>query len=129
MKDILQRIFLSELSPIDLLVGLEIYKQQKYMPEKFDAESNENTELKFIVNNGWHNIRNTCGLDEADLNIALAKLSRAGLIKEIVGMYLNYTGGIYLITPTFKRLMRFIRYSSEPIFKYKIQTENGDPTN
>jgi hypothetical protein len=122
--------FISELSPIDLLVGLEIYKQQKIMPEKFDVESNENTELKFIVNSGWHNICNTCGLNEADLNIALAKLSRAGLIKEIVGMYLNYTGGLYLITPAFKKLMYFIRFSSEPTFNYKIQqTENSDPSN
>jgi hypothetical protein len=56
------------------------------MPEKFDVESDENTELKFIVNNGWHNIRNICGLVEADLNISLYKLLRAGLIKEIVGM-------------------------------------------
>jgi hypothetical protein len=78
--------FISELSPTDLKVGMEIYKQQKNMPEKFDVESDENTELKFIVNNGWHNIRNICGLVEADLNISLYKLLRAGLIKEIVGM-------------------------------------------
>jgi hypothetical protein len=78
--------FISELSPTDLKVGMEIYKQQKNMPEKFDVESDENTELKFIVNNGWHNIRNICDLVEADLNISLYKFLRAGLIKEIVGM-------------------------------------------
>jgi hypothetical protein len=33
--------------------------------------------------------------------MAVHKLSTAGLIKEIVGMYGNYTGGLYLITPSF----------------------------
>jgi hypothetical protein len=33
--------FISELSPTDLKVGMEIYKQQKNMPEKFDVESDE----------------------------------------------------------------------------------------
>jgi hypothetical protein len=41
--------FISELSPTDLQVGQEIYKRQKNMPEKFDFEAQENTELEFTI--------------------------------------------------------------------------------
>ncbi len=110
--------FISELSLTDILVASEIYKKQKDMPERFDMESNENTELKFVVNNGWHNIRDICKLSETDFSIALTKLSRAGLIKETLGTYVGYGGGLYLITPAFKRLMKLIQYFNEPLFSY-----------
>jgi hypothetical protein len=117
--------FISELSPIDIRVAAEIYKQQSRAPEVFDSE--EKTQLKFIVNAGWHNIRKICKLDETDFQIALSKLSRAGLIKEIVGMYIEYTGGLYLITPAFKRLMKFIGTNmNEPLFNYEIEKEHSD---
>jgi hypothetical protein len=112
-------VFVEELSPTDIKLASVIYEQQKVMPQRFDEE--ENTELKFIVRKGWHNIRSVCNLAETDFNIALYKLSRAGLIKEIVGMYLGYKGGLYLITPAFKGLMDFISYTNEPLFTYKIQ--------
>jgi hypothetical protein len=115
--------FLSELSPTDLQVGLEIYKRQKNMPEKFDFDSQEHTELEFTVKTGWHDIRDALEMNETDFKIALHKLSRAGLIKEVVGTYVSYTGEHYLITPAFKRLMNFIRYSKEPIFNYKVQQQ------
>ena len=115
--------FLSELSPTDLQVGLEIYKRQKNMPEKFDFDSQEHTELEFTIRTGWHSIRDSLGMDETDFKIALYKLSRAGLIKEIVGTYVSYTGGHYLITPAFRRLMDFIKYSKEPVFKYNVEQQ------
>ena len=111
--------FISELSPTDLQVGMEIYKQQKDKPDKFDMESDTNTELKFVVNNGWHTIQGICNLSEDNFKISLYKLSRAGLVKEIVGAYVSYSGGLYLITPAFQKLMHFIRYSNEPIFYHK----------
>jgi len=115
--------FSSELSPTDLQVGLEIYKRQKNMPEKFNFESKENTELEFTVRTGWHEIRDALEMNETDFKIALHKLSRAGLIKEIVGTYVSYTGGHYLITPAFRRLMDFIRYSKEPVFNYNVEQQ------
>lgn len=117
--------FVSELSLIDIRVAAEIYKQQSHMPKEFDHE--ENTQLNFVVNGGWHNIRQICKLDEIDFEIALGKLSRAGLIKEIVGMYIEYKGGLYLITPAFKRLMKFIRANvNEPLFNYEIEKDHYD---
>jgi hypothetical protein len=113
--------FIDELSLQDLKVGMKIYEQQKNMPETFDIDSDENTELKFIVRSGWHEIRNLCKLNEVDFNIALGKLVRVGLIKETVGPYVGYTGGLYLITPTFKRLMNFIQLGTGmPLFNYHV---------
>jgi hypothetical protein len=63
-------------------------------------------------------------MDETDFRISLYKLSRVGLIKEIVGSYADYAGGYYLITPAFKRLMEFIKYSKEPVFYYKIYRQS-----
>jgi hypothetical protein len=89
------------------------------MPSTFDSK--ENTELKFIVNSGWHDIRHLCQLDEVDFSIALGKLARTGLTKEIVGLYVGYTGGLYLITPTFKKLMNFIQLRTDtPLFNYHV---------
>jgi hypothetical protein len=115
--------FVSELNPTDIMLGLKIYDQQKDRPAQFDVESQDNTELKFVVNNGWHELQRICNLENAEFNIALHKLSAAGLIKEIVGMYVNYTGGLYLITPAFQDLMKFIRLNAnDPLFNIRVRT-------
>ena len=75
-----------------------------------------------IVEEGkWHEIKDKLGLDEVNFNISLIKLSRVGLIKEIVGPYVGYAGWLYLITPAFIRLMKLIKYANEPTFNYKIR--------
>jgi hypothetical protein len=66
-----------------------------------------------------------CNLGDEEFRIALLKLTNAGLIKEIVGMYMDYTGGLYSITPTFQSLMKFIKLNTnDPLFNIKIK----DPT-
>jgi hypothetical protein len=114
--------FVEELTTTDVLVGKEIYEYQKNLPESFDIESNDNTELKNVIEKGnWHEIKKKLGLPEADFNISLIKLTRAGLVKEIVGPYVNYTGWHYLVTPAYRRLMKLIQYANEPIFNHKIK--------
>jgi hypothetical protein len=82
----------------------------------------KNTELKNVVEKGkWHEIKNNLGLTEEDFDISLTKLTRAGLIKEIVGTYFDYAGRLYLITPAFRRLMKLIQYANEPMFNHKIK--------
>ena len=85
--------FIDELSLRDLKVAIKIYEQQKDMPEKFDPDKG-NTELKFAENNGWHDLKSICQLTETDFSIILFKLERTGLVKEILGSYMDYTGGI-----------------------------------
>ena len=117
-------IFLSELTTTDILVGKEIYERQKNVSERygFDISSKDNTELKYVVEEGkWHEIKDKLGLDEVNFNISLIKLSRVGLIKEIVGPYVGYAGWLYLITPAFIQLMKLIKNANEPTFNYKIR--------
>lgn len=96
-------ILIRDLSPIDLKVAKEIYKQQENKPDKFDDEGNSNfNELHFVDSSGWDKLPGLCKLEVGDFRLALTKLSNAGLIKEIVGSYSSYMGGKYIITSTFK---------------------------
>lgn len=115
-------ILVSDLNPVDLMLGLKIYEQQKNRPREFDFESREGkTEFKFVVESGWHDLQGACQLDEVRFRTALHKLTRAGLIKEVVGMYVNYVGGFYIITPAFQTLMNFIRLrANDPLFSISI---------
>lgn len=112
--------FIDELSLNDLRVGMKMYEQQKGLPETFDFDKGD-TELKFVVEHGWHNIMVSCQLTEEEFRISLLKLARTGLIKEIVGTYVSYKGGHYIITPTFKRLMKLIPLGTDtPLFNYYV---------
>jgi hypothetical protein len=110
--------FIDELSFKDLKLGLKMYEQQRDIPEKFDPDKG-NTELKFALEHGWHDLRAMCQLTEVEFRISLGKLVRTNLIKEIVGPYVNYPGGAYLITPTFQKLMKFVQLGTDtPLFNY-----------
>lgn len=112
--------FLSDLSLLDLKVALALYSQQKDYPDKFDEK--ENTELKFVIRTGFHEIRPKLELNEIDFDTSLRKLERAGLVKEIVGMYFGYNGGLYSITRAFIRLMNFLKTNAnQPTFSLSFR--------
>ncbi len=46
--------------------------------------------------------------DKDELISIFIRLERTGLIRELVGMYMGYMGGRYLINPLFKKFMTFI---------------------
>lgn len=46
--------------------------------------------------------------DKEELISIFVRLERTGLIRELVGMYLGYMGGRYLINPLFTKFMTFI---------------------
>jgi hypothetical protein len=48
-------------------------------------------------------------LNDVDFKISLIKVSRCGLIHEIVGTILEYRGGVYTITPLLRRLMDIVK--------------------
>ena len=112
----------SDLSPIDLKVASEIYKQQTDIPEKFDMEIQGGDEMAFVTKSGWDNLQKLCDLDESDFLLSLHKLSNANLVKQVVGSYVGYMGGKYIITRTFQRLMSMISFSNEPIFLNKLES-------
>jgi hypothetical protein len=110
----------SDLSPIDLKVASEIYKQQKDKPDKFNNTGDHDNELAFVRKSGWGNLPNLCGLNELDFQLSLHKLSNANLVKQVIGPYPGNMGNDYIITPTYQRLMSIISYSNEPIFINKL---------
>jgi hypothetical protein len=121
-------VLVSELSPTDLKIASEIYEQQKDKPAKFDFEKGYG-ELNFITEKGWDNVQRFCKLDDSDFRLGLTKLSNAGLIKEVVGMYSGYEGGKYIITSTFQKLMSIIAYFEEPIFVTKLDSWKDENLN
>jgi hypothetical protein len=74
--------FVGDLTPTDIVLGLEIYKRQKNRPAHFDQESPDDNELKFVIKSGWDELQGICKLDEVDFDIAVHKLSAAALIKK-----------------------------------------------
>jgi hypothetical protein len=113
--------FVEDLTLADIIVGLEIYKSQINKPDHFDAESQDKNELKFVTESGWDKLEEHSPVKGLDRRIALHKLSAAGLIKEVVGVYLSYTGGKYIMTPMFQKLINFIHLrANDPLFSSMI---------
>jgi hypothetical protein len=89
---------LDDLTPKDLVVLKNIYKQQKEMQPYYNPDDNEYDELKTVELAGWNELQSICNLSQVDFKISLLKLSRCGLLHEIVGMILSYRGEVYTIT-------------------------------
>ncbi|MPZ07307.1 MAG: hypothetical protein GEU26_12980 [Nitrososphaeraceae archaeon] len=114
-------LFLSELSLTDIIVAKEIYEQQKNMVPYYQPTDNEFNELETVKRAGWENLQNMCNLNDVEFRISLIKLARSGLIAEIMGVLLGYRGGVYTITPAFKKLMKLIAYANEPLFEHRLK--------
>jgi DNA-binding ferritin-like protein (Dps family) len=93
---------LAELTPREVQLAKVIYIQQKEGPGE-----NEN-ELHWASSKGWKNLAVESHLEGEDLPFLLKRLERCGLIREITGTYLDYTGGVYAITDVFRKMMRYI---------------------
>jgi hypothetical protein len=116
----------ADLTPADIMVGLEIYKQQKNRPAHFDHMSEINSELAFAIGSGWDKLQCLCKLDNVDFEMALHKLSAAALIREVgpglVGVVsAGHKSDAYVITPIFQKLMNFIHLrANDPLFSSTI---------
>jgi hypothetical protein len=93
---------LSELTAREVKLAKAIYTQQNDRPE-----GNE-TELQWATRKGWKNLAIESRLGEEELPFLLKRVERSGLIKEITGAYVGYTGGVYVITDVFRKLMNYI---------------------
>jgi hypothetical protein len=98
---------LLELLPADLAVAREIYKQQKDTPADI-IDPNVTNELDIVRNSGFYRLPELTKLEKPEFDLALAKLVRTGLIRQVVGSYLENKGEAYRITHTFRKMMDLI---------------------
>jgi hypothetical protein len=97
---------LLELLPADLVVAREIYKQQKDTPT--DIQPEVMSEVQIVRNSGFYEVRELTGLDKTEFDLALTKLVRAGLVRQVVRSYIGYAGDAYRITHTFRKMMDLV---------------------
>jgi hypothetical protein len=93
---------LRDLTPGQLQLARTIYATQSGSP------TDKQNELQWALSVGWQTIRTTLGLSLSDFQTGCIMLQRAGLIREIAGAYVDYTGGVYVITPVFRALMDYV---------------------
>lgn len=82
----------------------ELKEANKYDPEENIPKDKEDG----TGNDAWKLSKQYPEFDNDELISTFVRLERTGLIKEVVGTYMGYTGGTYLINPPFKRFMDFI---------------------
>jgi hypothetical protein len=90
---------LDDLTPKDLILLKNIYEQQKNMQYHYDREDDIPNLETTVESAGWDELPKICNLDDADFAISLIKLTRCGLINEIVDTVELHYGGLYIITP------------------------------
>ena len=100
---------LTELTLREIEVGQVIYRQQC----EVRMQPNEN-ELQWAWRMGWKQLPELCSsVPKEDIPFILLRLQKSGLVREITGTYFNYTGGVYIITESFRKLMRYIGSKNE----------------
>jgi len=94
----------AELSEDEILLAKIIYDQQKERPH-----SGEN-ELRWAKNKGWNELPKLAKdfSSPDDLCFLLNRIAKSGLLREITGTFLDYQGGVYVITETFRKIMDFL---------------------
>jgi hypothetical protein len=74
--------FVANLTPTDIIVGMEIYKLQKHKPDHFGEDTPYKSEIHFVEKSGVERLQHICELEDVPYNIAIHKLAAAGLIKQ-----------------------------------------------
>ena len=97
VKELKVARFLYELKEINVLTEQEIAEAE------IDKKKNGHS-----INDAGILSNRYTDLNKDDLISVFIRLERTGLIKEVVGSYMGYTGGKYLINPLFKKFMAFI---------------------
>ena len=87
---------LSELSETEIAIAHIVYELQTVNIKQLEEKNPFIAKCDFV--------------DQADLPFYLKRLEKAGLVSEEMGMIVGYEGGIYHITPTFKKLMGIINH-------------------
>ncbi len=92
---------LTELTSREIEVARVIYEQSERTP---------NTDgLQWIAEKKLPQLSARCrSIPREDLQFILLRLQPSGLIRELVGTYFDYTGGTYIITKVFQKLMHYL---------------------
>lgn len=114
--DILNNI--ADLSPTDLKLSIMIYEQQKGELPHF---TDEYRELQFVKERRWDDLLQQSKMHEIEFNLSLFNLTKSGLIREVLGSYIGYYGGKYVITDAFRKLMLYVQFSNTPIFSTNVR--------
>lgn len=96
-----------ELSVKELRVAKYLYELKEIKKKKPD-DDNPNKKQDRMTNDAWWLSKHYPEFDKGELVSILVRLEKTGLIKELVGSFLDYGGGQYLINPLFRRFMNFI---------------------
>lgn len=92
---------LSELTMKELEVAKAIYKQQR------EKQRKDENELQWALRCGWEEVEKECpSIPEEDFRFIFLRLQKSGLVKEIVGGFFDYKGGVFVITQVFRKIMK-----------------------
>ncbi len=133
---------LAELSPREIIVARAVFAQQREKPgldsapfaaerprRKDDTDEDDNW-LKMGDASGLGEPSRAvpCTVPEEDLPFVLLHLQRSGLVNELAGGYIGYTGGVYIVTDTFRKLMAFMGSSGLTPFARQFRFIPPPPT-
>lgn len=94
------------------LTEKEVYIASKfYEGQKDRAESNAGmNDLQWLSSINWRNGKEKELRDEIgdDFDLMTRRIANTGLIKEITGAFMDYTGGEFIITKSFRKLMSYL---------------------
>lgn len=111
-------ILLDDLSLVDLLIINDLYKfQVKEIPKVQTPK-----ELDFLkkVKEEYTSVCQKYKITDSDLEFALIKLSKSGLLYPLYSQDEVDFGNIYIITNIFRALVKFLKFSNEPLFNSSI---------
>ena len=75
---------------------------------RYNFASIEQNELKAVKESGWDRLPEITEMNNSNFDLAVTKLVRTGLLRQVIGTYTSYIGDAYRITPVFRTLMKLL---------------------
>lgn len=94
---------LRDLTPGQLAIAKEIFQTQREPP------SEKQNDLQWATACGWNDLAKRLNLSPDQFLSACILLQRAGLLREVIGAFMDYRGGVFVITPAFRSLMAYLK--------------------